>query len=204
MMKFSGALAVIALAILATPAAIQAQEVPGTAQTPESGLSLGQEIVDDSAIGATYVREIFDDWEMRCVRTEDEKDPCQLYQLMRDTNENPVAEISLFELPTGQEAVAGATVAAPLETLLTEQLTLSVDDGSTKRYPFTYCGPQGCYARIGLTENDIAAFTRGAAATLVIVPVAAPTQRIGLKLSLIGFTKGYAAVVASNAAILAE
>jgi len=203
-MKFSGAITAMIFAALAMPAAILAQDATDTSPTTESGLSLGQELVDGSAIGATYVREKYGDWEMRCVRTEEEKDPCQLYQLMRDTNDNPVAEISLFELPVGQEAVAGATVAAPLETLLTEQLTLSIDEGSTKRYPFSYCGPQGCYARIGLTEQDIAGFQNGATATLIIVPVAAPTQRIGLKLSLIGFTKGYEAVVASNAAILAE
>ena len=37
-------------------------------------------------------------------------DPCQLYQLLSDSEGNTVAEFSIFDLPEGQEAAAGATV----------------------------------------------------------------------------------------------
>ena len=166
-----------------------------------SALSLGEEVVDGVQVGTTYVREEFDDWALRCVRTADKKDPCQLYQLMKDDQGNSVAEISIFPLPNSEPAIAGATVATPLETLLTEQLTLSVDNASAKRYPFSYCTVQGCYSRIGLTEEDISAFKHGSEAVLAIVPVAAPDKKVGLTLSLKGFTKGYEAVEAANLAI---
>ncbi len=182
------------------------EPAPADVEAPssETNLSLGQELVDGEIVGTTYVRETYGDWTLRCIRTADGKDPCQLYQLMKDGDGNSVAEISLFELPAGQEAVAGATIAAPLETLLTEQLTLQIDGGSSKRYPFSYCATQGCYARIGLTAQDLAGFKGGASATVIIVPVAAPDKRLGLNLSLSGFTNGFKEMQASNLAIREE
>jgi invasion protein IalB len=105
----------------------------------------------------------------------------------------------LFKLPDGGQAEAGATIITPLETLLTEQVTLSVDGGKAKRYPFTFCGQIGCFARIGLTGADIASFKAGSAAKMYIVPIAAPDQKIEIAISLSGFTAGYAAVSEANA-----
>ncbi len=200
MNRYSKILAACALVFSLLPVQNLAQESttdpsPAGSETPIVDLVLGEEV---SEAGESYLREKFGDWEMRCVRTADGKDPCQLYQLMMDGNGNSVAEISLFELPKGQAAAAGATIAVPLQTLLTEQLLLSIDGRNPKRYPFSYCALQGCYARIGLTDEDITSFKRGVAATVVIVPVAAPDQKLGLRLSLSGFTSGFEAIQASN------
>ena len=175
-----------------------------TTQAGNSDLALGEEIVDGGVVGEIYTREEFGDWDMRCVRTADKKDPCQMYQLLQDADGNSVAEISLFQLIDGGAAVAGATIIAPLETLLTEQLTIGVDGGSTKRYPFSWCTTQGCFARIGFTEDSLNGFRRGTSATVSIVPVAAPDKRVVLTLSLSGFTAGYEAVIAANDANAAE
>lgn len=174
-------------------------------QAPD--LSMGEDVQaapdaggdDAEGIGTTYTQETFGDWQQRCVRTDDGNDPCQLYQLLRDEQGNAVAEMSLFALPEGQQAAAGATIITPLETLLTQQITLTVDSGTAKRYPFDFCAQQGCFARIGLTEQDVQSFKRGAVATLTIVPAAAPDQEIALDVSLSGFTAGYDAVEAANA-----
>lgn len=152
-------------------------------------------------VGKTYTREVHGDWELRCVRTQDARDPCQLYQLMRDSEGNTVAEITLFEFPPGQEAAAGATLAVPLGTLLTRQITIQVDAGAPKRYPYSWCATQGCYARIGLTDEDLAAYKRGLSAKVTIVPFTAPNSPVELSLSLIGFTTGFAAVQANNLVI---
>jgi invasion protein IalB len=142
-------------------------------------------------MGSTYVQEEVGDWELQCIRTDQEEDPCTLYQLLNDQEGNPVAEVSIFRLPEGGRAEAGATVIVPLETLLTEQLRIAVDGGQGKLYPFSFCNPVGCYARIGLTASDVEAFKRGAVARLSIVPFAAPDQTVTLDLSLSGFTAGY-------------
>ncbi len=177
--------------ILAQETATQETATQDGSATAAPELPLGEEIVDGIAVGTIYEREKFGDWTLRCTRTADGKDPCHLYQLMQDDKGNSVAEINLFPLSGDDLRVAGATIAVPLGTLLTEQLKLSVDGSSTKRYPFTYCSVQGCYARIGLTAEDIAAFKRGSAAVLSIVPVAAPNARVDVSLSLNGFTKAF-------------
>lgn len=169
----------------------------GDAPTSDAGdLSLGQEV---GGAGSTYTAETHGEWEVRCVRAEDGSDPCQLYQLLKDGEGNSVAEISLFGLPEGQQAAAGATIVTPLETLLTQQITLKVDAAAPKRYPFTWCSPIGCVARVGFTGEEVNALKRGNQATLTIVPMAAPDQQVDLDISLSGFTAGYDAVEKANA-----
>lgn len=162
---------------------------------PSSDLTMG-EPVDPAAegepqAGQPYDREVFGDWSLRCLRTEDGPEPCQLYQLLLDDEGNAVAEISMFPLPEGQQAVAGATIVAPLMTLLTENLTLSVDGTSAREYPFTFCNAGGCVARVGFTAEEIAQFKSGDAAQLSIVPAVAPDQTVDLTISLSGFTAGF-------------
>jgi len=169
------------------------------AQNPTETLPMGEEVPDPERVGTSYKVEDHGDWELRCVvAPPGQQDPCNLYQLLRDRNGNDVAEISLFPLPEGSEAAAGATIITPLETLLTEQVTLSVDGGGARRYPFTFCGQIGCFSRIGLRAEEVESFKRGAKATLTIVPLAAPDQKVTLDISLSGFTAGYAAVGEAN------
>ena len=163
----------------------------GTAAEIQEQLSLGEDASKDPQLGQAYTSEEIGDWEMRCIKTEAEEDPCQLYQLLDDGEGIPVAEFSLFRLPEGGRAVAGASVVVPLETALPNQLTISVDGGSARRYPYAFCNPVGCYARIGLTKEDVATFKRGAKAVITIVPALAPDQKVELMLSLSGFTAGY-------------
>lgn len=160
-----------------------------------AGISMGEE-VDDT--GGTYVKETFGDWQLTCERSGLDADPCQLYQLLNDDQGNSVAEISLFNLPKGSQAVAGATIITPLETLLTAQVTLRIDNGQAKRYPFTLCAPIGCIARVGFTEAELSSFRKGNKATLVIVPAMLPDENVEITMSLNGFTKGYEAVIAAN------
>lgn len=182
---------------MAMGAAAQDQETNQEAEAPE-GLSMGQPDDGSPAVGQTYVAEVFTDWQMRCVRTEDGKDPCQLYQLLRDSENNAVAEFSMFNLNEGGRAVAGATVITPLETLLTEQLRLAVDGGQPRRYPFSFCSQVGCFARLGFTQEEVDLFRRGAKALVTIVPAAAPNETVPLTLSLSGFTSGWNAVIEAN------
>jgi len=163
----------------------------GTANDIESQLSLGEDAERDAELGKPYTKEVIGAWELRCIKTEQEVDPCQMYQLMDDGQGNPVAEVSLFRLPGTGKAVAGATVVVPLETSLPNQVTLSIDGGKTRRYPYAFCNPVGCYVRLGLTSDDVAQFKRGNEALFTIVPALAPDQKVELALSLDGFTASY-------------
>ena len=178
---------------------------PATAADPAAspavpGLSLGEQVTDESPIGTTYVAQSFDAWQLTCTKSETGVDPCQLYQLMQDDQGNSVAEVSMFNLPKGQQAVAGATIVTPLETLLTAQVTMRIDNGAAKRYPFTFCAPVGCIARVGFTEAELAGFRKGAKGTVVIVPAMLPDEQVPITMSLKGFTAAYEAMVKANAA----
>lgn len=146
----------------------------------------------------TYTRATYDDWDLQCIKTEDGKDPCQIYQVIQDKNGGNVADISLFGLPRNDQAAAGATIMVPLDTLLTQNLKMSIDGAQAKIYPFTFCQPMGCFARIGLTTDELNAFKKGNKATISIVPLAAPTQQVNADISLKGFTRAYAAVNEAN------
>ena len=167
------------------------EETPSTVPSSEGDLNLGED-TSKPQVGQTYVREIERDWEIQCVRTEDgENEPCQMYQLLQNEVGNPVAEVSLFKLPQGGQAVAGATVIVPLETALQAQLRIAVDGAQSKRYPYSLCNQVGCFARIGLTKSDLNGFKKGAKAVVTIVPFVAQDQQIQLEMSLKGFTASY-------------
>lgn len=198
---------------LAAPLAAQETTDPAPATEPAdpadpaAGLDMGTPVESgEPAAGQTYVRQTFGDWSLRCIKAAEGPDPCQLYQLLKDGDGNSVAEILMFPLPPGSRAAAGATIVAPIETLLTEQVVITVDGGTAKTYPFTYCNSGGCVSRAGFTAEDVAAFKAGSSATLRIVPAAAPDQVVELKISLAGFTAGfdYQVTAASEGAAPAE
>jgi len=110
-----------------------------------------------------------------------------------------IAEINIFNLPEGGQAMAGATIITPLETLLTRNITLQVDSGQPKQYQYTFCTQIGCVARVGFTAEDVAAFRKGAEATMTIFAMAAPDRPFQTKMSLKGFTAGYEALQKLNA-----
>lgn len=202
-------LAALALSALLTAAPVVAQEtateapadapavVTGDAPSAD-GLSMGAELApEEGGVGSTYMAAQFELWEQRCIKTEDGSDPCQLYQLLKDAQGGNLAEISLFALPPGGQAAAGATIVVPLETLLTANLTLAIDGGKAKIYPYTFCAQIGCIARVGFTAEEIAQFKKGAKAVLTLVPAVAPDQKVTADISLKGFTAGYDAVAAT-------
>lgn len=196
----TAARAVAIAAALSTPAFAQDTETTETPPPAGGGLSTGEVVDNSPQQGQTYTAETHGSWELRCVRNNEGADPCQLYQLLADPEGNSVAEMSIFPVPEGQPAEAGATIITPLETLLTEQITIVVDADPAKRYPFSFCTRGGCIARIGLTGDDLAAMRRGSAGKLRIVPAAAPDKEVVVGISLNGFTAGFNALRESASA----
>ncbi|TDK45071.1 invasion associated locus B family protein [Antarcticimicrobium luteum] len=189
MFKTLTTFSVIALAALTVPAV--AQDTDTQKPAAEELLDLGTPADASPQLGERYSKEKIEDWDLACIKTDTETDPCSLLQILNDGKGNPMAEFSLFRIEGQGQAVAGATVIVPLETLLPAQLSISVDGAPGKRYGYSFCNPYGCVAQIGLTQEDIAAFKNGKEATLSLVPAPAPDQLVTLKLSLKGFTAGF-------------
>ncbi len=134
------------------------------------------------------IRASHGDWEIRCAG---ETDNCFMYQLLLNGEGTPVAELSLIKLPIGSEAVAGATVVAPLGTVLTRGLTFIIDDGEATTYPFSWCTRPGCFARFGLTDLVIQTMQNGTELKLVVFSVQNAQAPIEVTASLNGFTAAF-------------
>lgn len=181
----SAAVAQEAAAPAAPEATAAAPAAPATPAVPPS---------EPAGPGSLYLKATHGDWQLRCIKAEQGEDPCQLYQLLKDQEGNAVSEIAIFPLPAGQKAAAGATVITPLETLLTENVVLQVDEQQARVYPFTWCDRGGCVARVGFAADEVAGLKKGSKITMAISPVAVPTEKVILTVSLKGFTAGYDAM----------
>lgn len=163
-----------------TPAAGTPADAAETAATQE-----------ESQVGQYYAKSTNGEWTTRCIRTDQGKDPCELYQLMKDGQGNSVAEMTLIPLKNG-EIAAGATLIAPLETDLIQGLGLGIDNAQPRAYPFSFCAPVGCISRMGFTAAELAALKRGNTAKVSLRPFGANSEEpIQLQLSLSGFTAAF-------------
>lgn len=172
----------------AAEAPAPAAPAPAPAEAPANG---------EPKVGQPYAKETHGDWTLRCMKTEDGKDPCELYQLLKDKDGNAVAETSI--LPMSGKVQAVITFVAPLETDLQAGLGLQIDSAKMARYPFMLCAPVGCISRIGMTDAELAPLKKGSKATVSVAPFGAPKdQPVNLSLSLSGLTKGLDALIAAN------
>ena len=132
--------------------------------------AFAQEATTDAAqspaVGEPFVAATHRDWEVLCSQVDEAGTlSCEMWQLLLDESDQPVAEISIAALPFGSEFTAGATVTTPLETFL----------------------PFGMGWRIGEAE-EIEAMRAGSTATIMIAPFRAVDQPLGITVSLSGFT----------------
>ena len=158
------------------------------AQAPAEGAAPAR---DPEGPGSYYAKSEHGEWTIRCIRAGQGKDPCEMYKLLTDEDDNAVAEMTMVPLANG-EVAAGATLVAPLETDLINGLGVQVDSGETRGYPFSFCAPVGCVARIGFTNAELAAMKGGRNATIQLLPFGGnPEQPVRLSLSLSGFTAAF-------------
>lgn len=149
-------------------------------------------------VGQPYAKETHGAWTLRCMKTESGNDPCELYQLLRDPENSPVAEASVIPM-NGGDVEAVITFIAPLETDLQAGLGLQVDNGKGARYPFMLCAQVGCISRIGLAAAELGPLRRGSNATISVLPFGAKKEElVRLPMSLSGFTAGMTALVEAN------
>lgn len=151
----------------------------------------GQAAAAQDQVGSYYAKATHGDWQLRCLRTPDGKDPCELYQLLRDERETPVAELSV--IPFSGEAAAVLNFVAPLETDLQAGMGLQIGSGEANRYPFIVCAAIGCVSRLGMTEEELNLLKRGNTATVTLLPFGGKPEEnmVDLTVSLTGFTAGF-------------
>jgi len=130
-------------------------------------------------------------WELQCAKDGPEPRPCRMYQLLADAQGNAVAEVTMYRLPEGGQAAAGATFIAPLESLLTVPLTITIGEQVANRVPYAYCNSIGCLARMGLSAIEAEYYKNADQALVSIIPARAPDQVVTVIMSLDGFKEAY-------------
>ena len=188
------ALSLVALAALST-GLVAVAAAPLAAQTtapaaPAEGVGSVAEAVAQAP--APYVAATHGDWEVLCQPVDAELENCEMYQLLQDESQQPVAEISIAALPFGAEFAAGATVTTPLETFLPTGLGFRIGEEETMRVEqFRVCTVIGCVVRMGLTAEEIEKLKAGSVANFLIAPFIAIDQPVTITMSLTGFTAAY-------------
>ena len=166
-------------AALALPQAVLAQQTNAEAEAAST------------APGEPYLVATHRDWEVLCTRIgENQEEICEMYQLLMDEDDTPIAEISIAAFPEGGEVVAGATITTPLETFLPAGLGWRVGDSTENMRVegFRMCAVIGCIARLGFEQNEVDAMMRGSHAVVTIAPFVAVDQPVDIRVSLLGFT----------------
>ncbi|ARJ70474.1 invasion associated locus B family protein [Paracoccus contaminans] len=182
----------------ATPAPAAPAATPAPAANPapaaDGAPAPAGNAADDQQVGSYYSKSTHDEWTLRCLRTKDGKDPCELYQLLKDQYSKPVAEISV--IPFTGKAAAILNFVAPLETDLQAGLGLKIDAAAEHRYPFLVCAPVGCVSRIGMTDAELNGLKKGSVSTVSLLPFGGDPAKdqVKLNMSLKGFTAGFTAL----------
>lgn len=168
-------------AISAISAALIGLATVGFAQDIATDFQTTQEIQDaQNGVVARY-----EGWEIRC---QGEPAECRLFSKGIDADGNEVVNLAMQALPEGAAAELGVTIVTPLLTLLPRGATVRVDDRAPAGYPFSWCDPLGCYARYGLTAEEVAQLRAGGAIKVTIMAVTNQQSPIEANISLAGFT----------------
>lgn len=156
--------------------------------------AFAQEATTDAAqspaVGEPFVAATHRDWEVLCSQIDEAGTlSCEMWQLLLDESDQPVAEISIAALPFGSEFTAGATVTTPLETFLPFGMGWRIGEAEEMRIEaFRVCTVVGCMVRMGIPAEEIEAMRAGSTATIMIAPFRAVDQPLGITVSLSGFT----------------
>lgn len=193
MSKLRFVMTVAMAAILSTPLTAQVGSLS------DGSLMEGSTTAPAQSGEEEFTREVIGDWALECSTTGPEPRPCRMHQVLKDAQGSAVAEVTMYRLPEGAPAAAGATFIVPLQTLLPQQLTLALDGVLANRIPYTYCTQIGCLARMGISAIEAEAYKNGQNVTVSLVPAIAPDQVVSVNMSLKGFKEAYdkATVVAN-------
>lgn len=186
----------------AAPEAPAAEAPAATAPATEAPAATSAE-----GPGTIYTAKTSGDWEVHCLRTEDGKDPCEMFQLLKDSDGNKVASISVMMITGEDGTVAGATIATPLDTLLAPGLRLQIDASEPVGMPFNHCdngngngnGTGNCYVNFAISTAELDRLKKGNAIKMAVVPLFAPEKPVELTISLKGFTAAYEEIAKSVA-----
>jgi invasion protein IalB len=144
------------------------------------------------ALAQGRVAAVHGDWEVRCDTPPGAQfEQCAMIQVVAAEDRDNV-RLEVIVLRTADRQARLLRVIAPLGVLLPFGLGLRVDGAEIGTTQFVRCFPEGCLAEVILEDDLLARLSAGNTATFVVFLT--PEEGIGIPISLIGFSAGFAAL----------
>ena len=187
--RLTGRLAAVALLAalgLGTPDALaqQSQEAPEqapTTQPPPSGAG-------EAPPELEMTERQFQDWVLRCGRSEQGPEVCEMQQQQTDSEGRTVMAVAVGTVPGSSDV--GLLIILPLGILLPAGVTLQIDGGADVPLQVERCERQGCRIE-RLVEPALLNRLKGGREAKVFFEAYDPEgqlRRLGVPISLLGFT----------------
>lgn len=179
-------LLIAALVAMTSAATIAAQEPTAPAQQPTAPAQQPAE--------PELVRRDIGAWSVICAVS---GSPCAMEQIGKTAAGEDAILMQVEKLPEpttaeGRRIVAVANILTPRNAFLQPGVTLRVDGGQARTYPYFACQNNGCLVQIAMDEPMVAQMRRGArlAVTLAVFQPKGPASGDAF-ISLSGFTRAF-------------
>jgi invasion protein IalB len=179
----------LAAALLASAAGLgapwalaqQSQEPPATQQTPpssEGGTQPGLEMTERK----------FQDWTLRCGKSQQGPEVCELQQQQTDREGRTVMAVAVGTVPGSSDL--GLLIILPLGILLPPGVSLAIDGGAEVPLQVERCERQGCRIEMLLEPALLNRLKAGREAKVFFEALNPQGEltRLGVPVSLLGFT----------------
>ncbi|MCB9993283.1 MAG: invasion associated locus B family protein [Hyphomicrobiaceae bacterium] len=145
-----------------------------------------------AAMAQGVVKSQHGDWQLSCDTPPGaESEQCAIIQNVTAEDQTNVG-LSVIVLKTADRQATLLRVLVPLGVLLPNGLGLNIDGTDLGRVAFVRCLPNGCIAEVIMDADLMSKFSAGNQAIFVVFKT--PEEGIGIPVSLIGFSDGYAAL----------
>src|SRR5919106_2941691 len=179
----------LAAALLASAAGLgapwalaqQSQEPPATQQTPPSSEGAAQP-------GLEVTERKFQDWLLRCGRSQQGPEVCELQQQQTDSEGRTVMAVAVGTVPGSSDL--GLLIILPLGILLPPGVSLAIDGGAEVPLRVERCERQGCRIEMLLEPALLNRLKAGREAKgfFEAYDPEGELTRLGVPISLLGFT----------------
>jgi invasion protein IalB len=159
----------------------QSQEPPATQQTPPSSEGEAQP-------GLEMTERKFQDWTLRCGKSQQGPEVCELQQQQTDREGRTVMAVAVGTVPGSSDL--GLLIILPLGILLPPGVSLAIDGGAEVPLEVATCERQGCRIEM-LLEPALLNRLKAGREAKVFFEARDPQgklTRLGVPVSLLGFT----------------
>jgi invasion protein IalB len=157
-------------------------------------LGLGFEVASHGACAQQTTTATYEDWTVRCTTSAGSPPQklCEMEQVSLLQNKQPFSRVAISHPEKGKPTALAVQVPVNVWIATGVRIEIGGKDAGMSA-PFTRCGPAGCFAEIGLTDNAQKRFRSGAEPAQILYKNVAQ-QDVTIPLSFKGFGQAFDAL----------